>query len=498
VHKRRLHPQSAGLFSYGAFMHQAWIMRTALLPALAATVAATATLSATGGAALGIASSSPSSSVVTASAPAVAAYPDAITLPYAVSATPPSTSDCEDADGIACYTPDQLRDAYNLPALYARGATGKGQTIMIVDAFGSPTIKADLAAFDAQFGYPAPPKFTVIAPVGAIPKFNPKNASMVGWAGETTLDVEYAHALAPGANILLVETPASETEGVVGFPQIVAAEEYALSHYKVGVISQSFAATEETFTSYAQISSLRAAYVDAQSHHATVLAGTGDSGATNYENNGATFYTRRVSAWPATDPLVTAVGGTQLEQSGGGYTSVAWNDTYNQAFTKFWTGSTHPSPFATGGGTSEFFARPSYQNGVKSITGTHRGVPDISMSAACNGAVDVYSSYTTKGWALACGTSEATPEFAAIVAIADQVAGRSLGVINSTLYTLAAKHAAGIVDVTSGNNTVAFYPKGSKTAVTVKGFAAGKGYDLATGLGTLNALLFTYELAGKG
>ena len=98
---------------------------------------------------------------------------------------------------------------------------------MIVDSFGSPTIKADLAAFDKQFGYPAPPKFTVIAPAGKIPTFNLDNADMAGWAGETTLDVEYAHALAPGANILLVETPVSETEGVTGFPQIVAAEKYA-------------------------------------------------------------------------------------------------------------------------------------------------------------------------------------------------------------------------------------------------------------------------------
>ena len=188
-----------------------------------------------------------------------------------------------------------------------------------------------------------------------------------------------------------------------------------------------------------------------------------------------TFYTRRVSAWPATDPLVTAVGGTQLEQNDAGYESVAWNDTYNQTFTKVWTGSTHPSPFSTGGGTSEFFARPSYQSGVKAVTGADRGVPDISMSAACNGAVDVYSSYATKGWSLACGTSEATPEFAAIVAIADQIAGRSLGVINATLYKLYAQHAAGIVDVTSGNNTVAFYPKGSKSAVTVKGYSAKQG-----------------------
>ena len=495
-------------------MHKAWpIRRTALFRALAAAfVAATATLSAMAGAAPGAATgSTPQASVYldgiartpylggTSLTPqAASVYLDAITLPYAPTAAPPTTAGCQTANGLACYDPDQVRDAYNLPALYARGATGKGETIMIVDAFGSPTIKADLAAFDKQFGYPAPPKFTVIAPVGAIPAFNPKNSQMVGWAGETTLDVEYAHALAPGANILLVETPAAETEGTVGFPQIVAAEEYALSHYKVAVISQSFAATEETFTSYAQIAPLRAAYTDAESHHVTVVAGTGDAGATNFENDGVTYYARRVSAWPATDPLVTAVGGTQLKQSGNGYASVAWNDTYNQTFTKVWTGSTHASPFASGGGTSEFFARPSYQSGVKAVTGADRGVPDISMSAACNGAVDVYSSYTTKGWSLACGTSEATPEFAAIVAIADQVAGRSLGVINATLYKLYARHAAGIVDVTSGNNTVAFYPKGSKSAVTVKGYSAGKGYDLVTGVGTLNALLFAYELAGKG
>jgi subtilase family serine protease len=481
-------------------MHQAWTVRAALLPALAAaTMAATATLSATGGAALGTTSPSSASSVVTASGPQIAVYPDAIMLSHAPTAAPPTDSDCQAVENLDCYTPDDLRNAYDLPALYARGATGKGETIMIVDAFGSPTIKADLAAFDAQFGYPAPPKFTVIAPVGAIPKFNRKNSDMVGWAGETTLDVEYAHALAPGANILLVETPASETEGVVGFPQIVAAEEYALSHYKVGVISQSFAATEETFTGYGQIAPLRAAYTDAESHHVTVLAGTGDAGATNFENDGVTYYRQRVSAWPATDPLVTAVGGTELAQNGdGSFTSVAWNDTFNQTFTKFWTGSTHASPFATGGGVSEFFARPSFQNGVKGITGAMRGVPDISMSGACNGAVDVYSGYITKGWSLACGTSEATPEFAAIVAIADQVAGRSLGVINPTLYKMYAQHAAGIVDVTSGNNTVAFYPKGGKSPVTVKGYSAGKGYDLVTGIGTLDALPFAYELAGKG
>jgi subtilase family serine protease len=441
----------------------------------------------------------PHASTLSAPAAQVTVTPGAIRLPTAATQVPSTTAECERIDGIACFEPGQLRTAYHLPALYAKGVTGKGVTIMIVDSFGSPTIKADLATFDKQFGYPAPPKFTVIAPVGKIPAFDPSNADMAGWAGETTLDVEYAHALAPGASILLVETPVSETEGVTGFPQIVKAEEYAMAHYKVGVISQSFSATEETFKNFAQLSPLRAAYMDADSRHVTVLAASGDAGATDYEADEADYYTRRVTSWPDSDPLVTAVGGTQLQQSGSGYKSVAWNDTYDHAWTLYADGSTDPSPVASGGGTSEFFARPSYQDSVKAVTGAHRGVPDIAMSAACDGSVNTYSSYQPgeAGWSLTCGTSEATPEFAAIVALADQVAGHSLGLINPALYSLSAQHAPGIVDVTSGNNTVSFYQGTSTKPVTVKGYSAGKGYDLVTGVGTVNAEYFVYELAGK-
>src|SRR5580693_10006113 len=151
--------------------------------------------------------------VVQAPVAQVTVRPDAIRLSVAPTRKPSTTAQCEKADGIACFDPGQLRTAYHLPALYAKGVTGKGVTIMIVDSFGSPTIKADLAAFDKAFKYPAPPKFTIIAPEGKIPAFD-GSPDMVGWAEETTLDVEYAHALAPGANILLVETPVSETEGV--------------------------------------------------------------------------------------------------------------------------------------------------------------------------------------------------------------------------------------------------------------------------------------------
>ncbi len=131
---------------------------------------------------------------------------------------PPTTADCEAAYKVACYEAPQIQQAYNLPALYAHGVNGKGATIVIVDSFGSPTIQNDLATFDGQFGLPAPPSFKIIQPAGAVPPFDPTNGTMLSWAGETTLDVEYAHTIAPGASIVLVETPVAETEGVTGFP----------------------------------------------------------------------------------------------------------------------------------------------------------------------------------------------------------------------------------------------------------------------------------------
>jgi subtilase family serine protease len=463
-------------------MHKA---RTAALTATLAAAAAAATMAVPATLTTAAAAAAPAAVNVTVRA-------DVIRLPGAPTAGPLTTAQCKKLDGIACFNPDQLRAAYHLPALYAKGVTGKGQTIMIVDSFGSPTIKADLAAFDKHFGYPAPPNFTVIAPVGKITKFDPS------WAGETTLDVEYAHALVPGANILLVETPVSETEGVTGFPQIVAAEKYAMAHYKVSVISQSFGATEQTFPNTKLPAKLRAAYTDAASRKVTVLAASGDAGATDYKTDQVSYYTSRVSSWPDSDPLVTAIGGTQLKQTASGYKSVAWNDTYDQGWQLYASGSVDPNPVASGGGKSAFFSRPAYQSSVKAVTGARRGVPDISMSAACDGAVSIYSSFGGgAGWSLTCGTSEATPEFAAIVALADQVAGHLLGNINPALYRLSARHAPGIVDVTSGSNTVSFFQGTSVNPVKVKGYPAAKGYDLVTGVGTVSAPALVHELAGK-
>ena len=423
--------------------------------------------------------------------------PGVIHMARKAQAAPLTTADCEKDYNIACYGVAQVRRAYGLPALYANGVTGRGATIVIVDSYGSPTIQNDLSAFDRAYRLPAPPKFQIIRPAGRIPAYDPASSDMVGWAGETTLDVEWAHAVAPGANILLVETPVSETEGVHGFPQIIAAEKYVLNHHLGDVISQSFSATEETFPSKATVQTLRGAYELAQKDHVTVLTASGDAGAADVGLDQTTYYAFRVTSWPDSDPLVTGVGGTQLHFTAQGAPAAptVWNDTYNTKANEFTDGNAGPNPLASGGGLSIFFTRPAYQNSVRDVVGGSRGVPDISMSAACNGAVDTYSSYqgAPDGWSPECGTSEATPLFAGIVALADQVAGHSLGLINPALYQLAAEHKPGIVDVTKGNNTVSFTQDGREQTVT--GFTARPGYDLATGLGTVNAPYFVPELA---
>jgi subtilase family serine protease len=417
----------------------------------------------------------------------------AVARPYAIRfgntrwAQPPTTSQCLQATGFACYRPSQFQQAYNLNPLYASHLNGQGRTIIIVDSYGSPKIKQDLAAFDAGFHLPAPPHLTVLQPAGKVPPFNPKNSAMVGWAQETSLDVEYAHAMAPGASIVLLETPVGETEGTVGFPQIVAAENYAVNHHLGDVISQSFGATEETFPSASSILRLRSAFKNAAAHHVTVLAGAGDQGVSNYRVNGTTLYTRRVNSWPSTDPLVTSVGGLQLHLNSKGDELLpdnVWNETY-----------LFGTAVAGGGGQSAVFRRPAYQNSVRRVVGLRRGTPDISLSAAVNGGALVFMSFgglPGPGYYIIGGTSEATPEFAGIVAIADQAAGHDLGLLNPRLYAIGSG-APGLPDVTVGDNTVTFSQNGHTD--TVPGYDAVRGYDMASGLGSVNAAKLVAELA---
>ncbi|KDN86505.1 S53 family peptidase [Kitasatospora cheerisanensis] len=394
---------------------------------------------------------------------------------------PISTSDCVSQIGIHCYSPLQYRQAYNLDPLYRQGVTGKGRTIVIVDSFGSPTIQHDLEVFDKQWGIPDTQ--VEVVKWGDVPPFDPTNGEHTGWAGETTLDVEYAHAVAPDAHIVLVETGVAETEGVTGLPEMMDAEKSIVQHRDVDVISQSFGATENTFPGFDKgdfksIESLRYAFRFAAAKDVTVLAASGDNGATDAMENGSDLYPYRVNSWPSADPLVTSIGGTQLTLD---------NDGRRTAPDKVW----HDDYGAAGGGVSAVFDRPWYQAGVAGVTGNHRGTPDISMSAAVDGAAWTYESYdpTRVGWHLTGGTSEATPIFSGIVALADQLAGHRLGQLNPRLYALAAlpPQWSGITDVTEGDN--------SWDAVT--GYKAVKGYDLASGLGTVDANRFVHSLAGR-
>jgi subtilase family serine protease len=421
-----------------------------------------------------------------ASAPAPATPVPALARPVPGGqqfSAPESTTDCQANLQISCYTPVQYRVAYDLGPLYRQGITGRGRTIVIVESFGSPTIGHDIKVFDAAFGFPDPD--LQVMKFGAVPAFSPASPVMAQWAQETTLDVEYAHAIAPGAKIVLAETPVAETEGVTGFPQMMAAEKSLIDRGVGDVISQSFDATESTFPgaaqgNFASLENLRFAFTDAQARHVTVLAASGDDGATGAEPDGATLYPAPVTSWPSTDPLVTSVGGTQLFLDDAGQRTqpdAVWNDGFG----------------AGGGGKSAVFAAPSWQAALQGISGTQRGTPDISMSAADNGAAWIYASFRGPQWELAGGTSEATPMFAGIVALADQAAGRRLGLINPALYTLGAaaergEPGTGIVDVRSGTNSFGGVP----------GYAATTGYDLASGWGTIDAAQLVPALAHAG
>jgi subtilase family serine protease len=444
-------------------------------------------------------------------------------------AQPPTTAQCETNYGIACYQPSQLQRAYNLEPLFSKGIEGRGETIVIVDAFGSPSIASDLKTFDAETGVPDPPSFKVITPAGPITT-NSSNCTSAfqadgpdlcsdyyGWTDETSLDVEWSHVMAPQASILLVETPMTETEGIYGFPQIIEAENYVIDHHLGDVISQSFGANEQTFTSPRQIESLRSAYINAERHGVTVLSGSGDNGATQQicdprsgcadPDNVVCCSTTRTISWPSSDPLVTAVGGTQLHLNAAGERTApdsVWHDLSSTIGI--------PGPVYTwgssGGGDSSVFARPRYQDGVAGIVGDSRGTPDISMSGAVNGAVDFYDTTdpSVAGWGIVGGTSESGPLFAGVVALADQLAGHSLGYLNPALYAMGTGGTRnGIVPISQGTNSFTFCEPSdigsgdacasSSDLVTVPGSSADGHYNEATGWGTLNADQFVPALA---
>lgn len=364
---------------------------------------------------------------------------------------------------VPCFGPAQIRHAYDIPGYL----TGAGETIVIVDAFQSPTIVSDLQLFDSAFGIPAPPAFNIIAPQGLTP-FDPTNADQVGWSAEISLDVEWSHAIAPGATIDLVLAKSDMD------PDILAAQQFVVRHDLGDVLSQSFGEGEtcmapNVFTAQHQV------FVRAFNEHMTVFASAGDDGAAQPDCTGTGYFLS--ASTPASDPLVTGVGGTHLNANyatGAYYFETVWNDSGEPAALDFGAG---------GGGFSTIYPRPFYQDLVH--TGSaFRGVPDVTYNGdVFNGVLVAWSSsgmgaglFFTFG-----GTSAGSPQWSGITALADQAAGHRLGLLNPALYAIAASplyHYA-LHDITVGNNT---WDKSG-----VPGYSAAPGWDPASGLGSPNA-----------
>ncbi len=446
------------------------------------------------------------------------------------SATPPTESDCY-AVGIRCFVPQSMANSYNYAVLHALGNQGQGVTIAIIDSYGSDTIRHDLHVFNQAFGLQAMcgeegvtcaagmPTFDILSLQGSpATKSPPPNAGTgledkSAWAIEVSLDVEWAHATAPKANIVLVTTPTAETLGVQGFPQMMNALLFIVDNHLADIVSMSFGAGEGSFhNGLAALQQMRQAMINAQASGVTLLASTGDNGSTNFmkepvKNPAPIPYPSVI--WPASDPLVTAVGGTYLctdPVTGLGIDTI---DPPARCQPGANPGLQRETGWVvSGGGYSILFPRPAFQNvlppgstfvgssaGAPPPNSNMRGIPDIAYQASARTGVLVYLSLPpydlfgfpscgaapcSTGWYVVGGTSAGTPQWAGLIAIADQIAGRSLGYINPALYQIAndpTKYAADFFDVTVNCNQ----------ASSIPGYCASTGWDAVTGLGTPNA-----------
>jgi subtilase family serine protease len=439
---------------------------------------------------------------------ALSAVPRPLVTDYQVvstALTPPTQAACN-AIGRRCWAPGPFQNAYNLTPLYTAGNQGQGVTVAVVDSFGSQTLAADLANFNTQFGLQhmcgeadhtcvaGDPKFSILcvqACTDAKSTANEHQQDRSAWSVEVSLDVEWVHAVAPKANVLLVTSPTAETLGVAGLPQMMNAEQYVIDHHLAQVISQSFGASEETFDGAASLENLRGAFKSAKLNNVSVFASSGDFGNSNVAktpvggaNSNPLLQFPNVG-WPGSDPLVTSVGGTYLCANANTGSRVA-DSVSPPVNCQTNPGVTEVGWVAAGGGFSHVFAKPAYQNTLPpgSNTGANtnnmRGVPDVGMEASSRTGVLVYDGGS---WFIVGGTSVSSPTFAAIAAIADQVNGAQLGFLNDAFYKIGStpsRYANDFFDVTAGNNDNFQSPPDPD-------YAATTGWDPVTGLGTPNA-----------
>jgi subtilase family serine protease len=327
-------------------------------------------------------------------------------------------------------SPSQVQHAYGFDQIaFNNGSVkgdGTGQTIAVIDCYDQPNIANDLAAFDAALGIAAPPSFTKVGENGGAPP----STTDQNWGLEISLDVEWAHGMAPGAKILLVEASSSN------FADIFAALDYARNQPGVSVVTMSFGGAEWSGeTSYDSHFSTPSGH-----NGVSFVASSGDSGAVEY---------------PAISSNVLAVGGTTLTLDGSN------NDVGETA----WSGS--------GGGIGVYYSQPSYQKGVVTQSSTKRTSPDVAYDGDPGSGFGVYDSFGFGGWITVGGTSAGAPQWAALLAVANQgraLAGQvTLDGLSQTMPKIYALPQSDFHDVTSGSNGT---------------YSAGAGYDPVTGRGT--------------
>jgi len=351
--------------------------------------------------------------------------------------------------------------AYGFDLLTQNGA---GHIIAIVDAYDDPTVQSDLQTFIKQFGLPGMKGLSSTSPCtvtnGPHPCFQKvfaqtKPKKNAGWALEISLDVQWAHAIAPGADILLVEAKGASLGDLLGAVDL-AANPVARGGYGAQVVSMSWGTNEFSLESFFDV------YFNYNGvTGVTFIAASGDTG---------------TPLWPAASPYVVGVGGTTLPLDAKGNLTgpeIAWNDIHG----------------SSGGGISPYEGEPGYQSGypIPNIANGFRGIPDVSYDGDPSTGVSIYDSTPYNGqtgWFTVGGTSIGAPQWAALIALADQARSaasppKSLLTSNdlnsSPLYFAASPpgsttYNTNYRDVTSGSNT--------------NGFSAAVGYDFVTGLGS--------------
>ncbi len=418
------------------------------------------------------------------------------------------------------YSPADFSAAYNLDWLRAEGITGRGQTIVIVEGWGSPTAREDLETFSRAFGL-SKPNLTIVYPNGKPASYD---QAPLSWIQETSLDLQWAHAVAPEARLVLVVTYPATPDALLN------AVNYAVEHYPGSVINQSWSAPEEWFGSNAavQIANYDKIYQRAVAARCTVLCASGDYGSADADTNG-NLYPFPVVNWPASDPLVTAVGGTWL-QSGWRWDPLISTATFyatadvgsylnsidtpgrqiEAVWKEDWFNLLSGGGFsASGGGLSKVFRTPFFQFDLpRNLLQGRRGVPDLAFSAAIDGGVMVFCQEGwapepyPSAWGLVGGTSAATPELASMVALVNQLRAvhgkKAIGYLNPVLYRLPDRDFNDIVPEKFGEGPgVTILDDNSNFGSGVPGYRTTRGYDLTTGLGSPKPYWFVHDLAAS-